>query len=119
VTCRSPRLTGRKTSDGPPRWLASSQGLDDRAGPVISPSGIGRRRDGSSERIASSRSMSRHRSRSARCATRRVPYRKARAGEIEELTGTSSPYEPPEHAFLPLDTTGRTVEACVEELLVR
>jgi bifunctional enzyme CysN/CysC len=46
-------------------------------------------------------------------------YRRARAGEIEEFTGISSPYEPPEHPFLRLDTTGRTVDECVEELLTR
>jgi adenylyl-sulfate kinase len=46
-------------------------------------------------------------------------YRRARAGEIEEFTGVSSPYEPPDKPFLRLDTTGRSVDACVEELLVR
>ena len=46
-------------------------------------------------------------------------YRRARAGEIPEFTGISSPYEPPEAPFLRLDTTGRTVEDCVEELLLR
>ena len=46
-------------------------------------------------------------------------YRRARAGEIEEFTGISSPYEPPEHPFLRLDTTGRSVDECVEELLAR
>ncbi len=46
-------------------------------------------------------------------------YRRARAGEIEEFTGISSPYEPPERPFLRLDTTGRSVEECVEELLAR
>jgi bifunctional enzyme CysN/CysC len=46
-------------------------------------------------------------------------YRRARAGEIAEFTGISSPYEPPEAPFLRLDTIGRTVEDCVEELLLR
>ena len=46
-------------------------------------------------------------------------YRKARAGEIEEFTGISSPYEPPERPFLCLNTMGRTVDDCVEELLAR
>ena len=44
-------------------------------------------------------------------------YRKARAGEIEEFSGVSSPYEPPEHPFLRLDTTGRPLDQCVDELL--
>jgi len=46
-------------------------------------------------------------------------YRGARGGEIPEFTGISSPYEPPEHPFLRLDTTHRTVDDCVEELLAR
>ncbi len=44
-------------------------------------------------------------------------YRRARAGEIPDFTGISSPYEPPEAPFLRLDTTRRTVDDCVEELL--
>jgi len=46
-------------------------------------------------------------------------YRKARAGEIEEFTGISSPYELPERPFLRLDTSGRTLDECVEDLLMR
>jgi bifunctional enzyme CysN/CysC len=46
-------------------------------------------------------------------------YRRARAGEIEEFTGISSPYEPPEACFLMLDTTDRTLHQCVEELFER
>ncbi len=46
-------------------------------------------------------------------------YKKARAGEIEEFTGISSPYEPPESPFLRLDTAGRTVDECAEDLLAR
>jgi bifunctional enzyme CysN/CysC len=46
-------------------------------------------------------------------------YRRARSGEIEEFTGVSSPYEPPERPFLRLDTTDRAVDACAEELLLR
>jgi bifunctional enzyme CysN/CysC len=45
-------------------------------------------------------------------------YRKARAGEIEEFTGVSSPYEPPEHPALTLDTSRRSVEECAEEILI-
>ncbi len=44
-------------------------------------------------------------------------YHRARAGEIPDFTGISSPYEPPEAPFLRLDTTHRTVDECVEELL--
>jgi len=55
------------------------------------------------------------------CETRDTKglYRKARAGEIEEFTGISAPYEPPERPFLHLDTAGRTVDDCVEDLLAR
>lgn len=44
-------------------------------------------------------------------------YRKARAGEIKHFTGIDSPYENPEHAELVLDTSVKTVDACVEELI--
>ena len=44
-------------------------------------------------------------------------YAKARRGEIPEFTGISSPYEEPEGAALRLDTTGRSVEACLLEVL--
>lgn len=44
-------------------------------------------------------------------------YRKARAGEIKHFTGISSPYEEPEHPELSIDTSGKTVEACAEEVL--
>ena len=46
-------------------------------------------------------------------------YRRARAGEIAEFTGISSPYEPPGASFLTLDTTDRTVRQCVEEIFER
>lgn len=44
-------------------------------------------------------------------------YAKARAGEIPEFTGISSPYEEPTDAALRLDTTGRTIEDCLAEVL--
>ncbi len=44
-------------------------------------------------------------------------YRKARSGEIEEFTGVSSPYEPPESPELNFDTTTVSVEECVERVL--
>jgi sulfate adenylyltransferase len=44
-------------------------------------------------------------------------YARARAGEIPEFTGISSPYEEPEDAAVRLDTTGRTVSECLAEVL--
>lgn len=44
-------------------------------------------------------------------------YAKARRGEIEQFTGISSPYELPADADLALDTTGRTVDDVLTEIL--
>jgi sulfate adenylyltransferase len=44
-------------------------------------------------------------------------YAKARRGEIPDFTGISSPYEVPEDADLRLDTTGRSIESCRDEVL--
>ena len=44
-------------------------------------------------------------------------YAKARAGEIKNYTGISSPYEAPEDAELVLDTDNSTVESCVTEVI--
>jgi adenylylsulfate kinase len=44
-------------------------------------------------------------------------YRKARAGEIKQFTGISSPYEAPENPELSIDTGGKTIEACAAEVL--
>ena len=44
-------------------------------------------------------------------------YAKARAGEIPEFTGISSPYEEPEDADVRVDTTGRTIEAALDDVL--
>ncbi|MBR1567906.1 MAG: adenylyl-sulfate kinase [Lachnospiraceae bacterium] len=41
-------------------------------------------------------------------------YRKARDGEIKEFTGITSPYEPPEHPEVRIDTTGMELEATVD-----
>ena len=41
-------------------------------------------------------------------------YAKARAGEIKEFTGISSPYEAPEKPELRVDTGSQSLEACVE-----
>ncbi len=44
-------------------------------------------------------------------------YAKARRGEIPEFTGISSPYEEPEDAAVRVDTTGRTIEDALEDVL--
>jgi sulfate adenylyltransferase len=48
---------------------------------------------------------------------RKGMYAKARAGLIPEFTGISSPYEEPEDADVRVDTTGRTVEDALGEVL--
>ncbi|MEX0426818.1 adenylyl-sulfate kinase [Nocardioides sp. DS6] len=45
-------------------------------------------------------------------------YAKARAGEIPEFTGISSPYEEPADADVRVDTTGRTIESALVDILV-
>lgn len=45
-------------------------------------------------------------------------YAKARRGEIPEFTGISSPYEVPEDADVRVDTTGRTIDEALEDVLV-
>jgi adenylylsulfate kinase len=44
-------------------------------------------------------------------------YKKARAGEISDFTGISSPYERPEHAELVVKTDKNCAEECVEEII--
>ncbi|MBI4605727.1 MAG: adenylyl-sulfate kinase, partial [Planctomycetes bacterium] len=44
-------------------------------------------------------------------------YRKARAGEISEFTGISSPYEPPESPALTLRTGEKRLEQCADAVL--
>ena len=44
-------------------------------------------------------------------------YAKARRGEIEHFTGISSPYEVPADADLTFDTTGRSVDEVLDEIL--
>jgi bifunctional enzyme CysN/CysC len=41
-------------------------------------------------------------------------YRKARRGELKNFTGIDSPYEPPEHAEIRLDTTRLTAEEAAD-----
>lgn len=45
-------------------------------------------------------------------------YAKARAGEIPEFTGISSPYEEPTDPAVRVDTTGRTIEDALSDVLV-
>lgn len=44
-------------------------------------------------------------------------YRAARVGKIEQFTGISSPYEPPENAELVLDTNMLPLDKCVETIV--
>ncbi|MFN9618144.1 MAG: adenylyl-sulfate kinase [Synechococcaceae cyanobacterium] len=44
-------------------------------------------------------------------------YAKARAGEIKEFTGISSPYEAPETPELRVDTGNQDLETCVNQVL--
>jgi adenylylsulfate kinase len=44
-------------------------------------------------------------------------YKKARAGQIAEFTGISSPYEAPENPELRVDTGGEKLEQCVQQVL--
>lgn len=53
------------------------------------------------------------------CESRDVKglYKKARAGEIPDFTGISSPYEEPENADLVLDTGHASLAACTDRVL--
>lgn len=55
----------------------------------------------------------------AECERRDVKglYKAARAGKIAQFTGVSSVYEVPEHPEVVIDTTGRSVEECVDEIM--
>jgi adenylyl-sulfate kinase len=44
-------------------------------------------------------------------------YKKARAGQIADFTGVSSPYEPPDEPEARLRTAERSADECVEQLL--
>lgn len=44
-------------------------------------------------------------------------YKKARAGEIKEFTGISSPYEAPENAELTIDTGAHDLIACANQVV--
>jgi adenylylsulfate kinase len=53
------------------------------------------------------------------CESRDVKglYKRARAGEIKEFTGISSPYEPPFKAEIIIQTADREVADCVNEII--
>lgn len=44
-------------------------------------------------------------------------YKKARAGQIPEFTGISAPYEAPETPELVLQTEGRSVDECADDVI--
>ena len=44
-------------------------------------------------------------------------YKRARAGDIKEFTGISAPYEAPANPDISVDTSGRGIEECVDELV--
>ncbi len=46
-------------------------------------------------------------------------YRKARAGELANFTGIDSPYEPPEHAEIRIDTTVMSAKAAAALIVAR
>lgn len=43
-------------------------------------------------------------------------YKKARAGEIKDFTGISSPYEAPVNPEITVRTANRSIEDCIEEI---
>jgi adenylylsulfate kinase len=53
------------------------------------------------------------------CESRDVKglYKKARAGEISDFTGISSPYDAPENAEIVLDTAKLSIEECIETIV--
>jgi adenylylsulfate kinase len=44
-------------------------------------------------------------------------YARARAGEVQEFTGISSPYEPPEHPELVIDSDRESLEQSVDRII--
>ncbi|MBZ0090720.1 MAG: adenylyl-sulfate kinase [Sulfuricellaceae bacterium] len=53
------------------------------------------------------------------CESRDVKgmYRRARAGEIRDFTGISSPYEEPENPELSIDTASMPLDQCVDQVI--
>lgn len=46
-------------------------------------------------------------------------YKKARRGEIKQFTGLNDPYEAPENADIVLDTSGKSIEDCIQSILLK
>lgn len=44
-------------------------------------------------------------------------YQKARSGRISNFVGISIPYEAPRHADIEIDTTGRSVTECIDDII--
>lgn len=44
-------------------------------------------------------------------------YARARRGEVKNFTGISAPFEAPENPAVEIDTTNRTPEECVEQII--
>ena len=44
-------------------------------------------------------------------------YKKARRGELKNFTGIDSPYEPPEHPEIRVDTTQATPEQAAAQIV--
>jgi adenylylsulfate kinase len=44
-------------------------------------------------------------------------YKLARAGSLEQFTGVSAPYDAPQAAELTVDTSGRTLDDCVHQVI--
>ncbi|MDE2004882.1 MAG: adenylyl-sulfate kinase, partial [Betaproteobacteria bacterium] len=55
----------------------------------------------------------------AEARDRKGLYRKARSGELLNFTGIDSPYEPPEHPDVAIDTTSCSPEAAAERVVAR
>jgi len=53
------------------------------------------------------------------CESRDVKglYKRARAGEITDFTGISSPYEPPEAPEVDVDTGSQSLDVCVDQVM--
>jgi adenylyl-sulfate kinase len=46
-------------------------------------------------------------------------YKQARAGEVQNFTGISDPYEPPESPEVVVDSSAETVEASIDKILAK
>ena len=119
----SRRRTATSTS---PAW-AGSPHASHRAGAAVVVSAISpyeEMREARARARRAARSVRRDlrrdaRSRSARAATRKVSTPQAFAGEIEEFTGVSAPYEEPLDPEVRLETAGRTPPEAATVVIAR